>query len=189
MASARSQSRGRTDQQGARRRSTSRSTSRPASQLYRVFIPQFDTVANDPLDPGKRYHDGIFVETNQQTGEGKLYHVTGDIISKFGMKFAVKDNHIPHRSARFFGITEIGTIPESSLGRVYGILDTVPKPTKQQGLDFWNKYEGDTPYIWVREDGERYGPTEQRRPIRKCNEWTKDAKKKLVDTGILKLKK
>jgi hypothetical protein len=53
-----------------------------AQVLYRVCIPQLDTVAHDPLDPGKRYHDGIWVESDPGTGTGMLFNVTGDTSSK-----------------------------------------------------------------------------------------------------------
>lgn len=31
-------------------------------EWYKVYTPEFDTVAYDPLDPPKRYHTGIFIE-------------------------------------------------------------------------------------------------------------------------------
>jgi hypothetical protein len=40
---------------------------------FRVFKPELDSVAHDPLDPTKRYHDGIFVERNHSLGTGTMF--------------------------------------------------------------------------------------------------------------------
>jgi hypothetical protein len=53
--------------------------------MYKVYKPELDSVAPDPLDPVKRYHDGVFVESIPSTEQGTLFHVTGDIISASGM--------------------------------------------------------------------------------------------------------
>ncbi|CAI7659920.1 unnamed protein product [Penicillium pancosmium] len=66
-----------------------------ASERYKVFTPEFDTVAFDPLDTPKRYHTGIFVGTDPETLRGELFYVTGDIIANSGMRFEVKDNYVP----------------------------------------------------------------------------------------------
>ncbi|KAJ9487789.1 hypothetical protein VN97_g5517 [Penicillium thymicola] len=55
---------------------------------YKVFRPEFNTVAYDPLDPPKRYHTGVFVEAVAGTLEGALFHVTGDIIASSGVPYS-----------------------------------------------------------------------------------------------------
>lgn len=175
---------------GAAPRAAPRTT--PAShghreEWYKVSTPEYDTVAYDPLDPPKRYHIGIFVETNTETGEGSQFHVTGDIIAKNGMRFEVIENHVPATTQYFHRNTEIGWIREADYPRIRGILEALPTPTKQQGIDFWTKDPAQWNKItWTKENGELYGPNEQRRPIMKCNEWTPQlAIPKLRSEGIL----
>ncbi|KAI3228007.1 hypothetical protein DTO012A7_6590 [Penicillium roqueforti] len=145
----------------------------PASERYRVFTPEFDTAAPDPLDPAKRYHTGVFIQTDPDIFEGDLFHVTGDIIAAKGMYFDVKESYTPGASAHFHRTTEIGWIYKVDFPRIRGILEALPTPTKQQGIDFWSHDPSKRNKItWTKENGELYGPGEQRRPIIKCNEWT-----------------
>ncbi|KAJ5981130.1 hypothetical protein N7481_008428 [Penicillium waksmanii] len=158
-------------------RATPRTTPAPhghrGDEWYKVFVPEFDTVAYDPLDPPKRYHTGIFVETDTETLRGALFHVTGDIIANSGMRFEVRDNYVPGASRYFHRTTEIGWIRKADYPRIRGILEALPKPTKQQGIDFWSKDPAKRNKLtWTKQNGDLYGPGEQRRPIMKCNEWT-----------------
>ncbi|KGO73505.1 hypothetical protein PITC_044240 [Penicillium italicum] len=159
----------------------------PAPERCKVFTPEFDTVAHDPLDPPKRYHTGIFIETDPGTLRGELFHVTGDIIAGSGMRFEVKDSYVPGASRHFLRTTEIGWIHKADYPRIKDILGALPKPTKQQGIDFWSKDPAKRNKLtWTKQDGELYGPDEQRRPIMKCNEWTHQlAIPKLRHEGIL----
>lgn len=158
-----------------------------ADEWYKVSTPELDTVAPDPLDPPKRYHTGIFVETDRDTLRGALFHVTGDIIANNGMRFEVRDNYVPGASRHFHRTTQIGWIRKADYPRIRGILEALPKPTKQQGLDFWSKDPAKRNKLtWTKENGDLYGPGEQRRPIMKCNEWTHQiAIPKLRSEGIL----
>ncbi|KAJ5562996.1 hypothetical protein N7535_002558 [Penicillium sp. DV-2018c] len=161
--------------------------SQRGGEWYRVFTPEFDTVAPDPLDPPKRYHTGVFIETDTESGRGDFYHVTGDIIAARGMYFAAKENYVPVTSRFFHKTTQIGWVRKADFPRIHGILKALPTPTKQQGIDFWSTDPALRHKLtWTKENGELYGPGEQRRPIMKCNEWTHQvAIPKLRDLGIL----
>ncbi|KAK2803432.1 hypothetical protein FQN51_003539 [Onygenales sp. PD_10] len=145
---------------------------------YPVSTPEFDSVAFDPLDPAKRYHEGVFIELDAATEKGTLFHVTGDIISANGMYYEERKDYAPSLSQHLFRTTHIGWVRQADIhsGKISAILRGLPTPTKQQGLDFWSKEKNPvtkhTDIIWTRQDGERYGPGEQRRPVFKCNEWT-----------------
>lgn len=143
---------------------------------YRVFKPELDTAAHDPLDPVKRYHEGVFVETDPKSSRGKLFHVTGDVIAASGMRYEERDNYAPAESRHLHRYTQIGWVLQDDYysGRISAILRALPRPTKQQGINFWeaNPVTGRHDIIWTKEDGEPYRPGEERRPIFKCNEWT-----------------
>jgi hypothetical protein len=172
-------------------KATPRTTPAPhghrGDEWYKVSTPEFDTVAYDPLDPPKRYHTGIFVETDAEILEGALFHVTGDIIASSGMRFEVKENYDPGADEYFHRTTVIGWIRKADYPRIRGILEALPTPTKQQGLDFWsNDPDKRNKLTWTKQNGDLYGPGEQRRPIMKCNEWTHQlAIPKLRQEGIL----
>ena len=101
-----------------------------ASEHYKVFTPELDTVAYDPLDPPKRYHTGIFVQKDPKAFEGDLFHVTGDIIARSGMHFEVKENYVPGASRQFHKTTEIGWIHKAEFPKIRGVLEALPTPTK-----------------------------------------------------------
>ncbi|SMR50229.1 unnamed protein product [Zymoseptoria tritici ST99CH_3D1] len=137
-------------------------------QFYRAFRPELDSVAHDPLDPAKRYHDGVFVETDRTNGTGTMFHVTGDIIAQSGMRYEEKENWAPGQSARLHRITPIGFVLEDDVDsdKISSVLRSLPTPTKQQGVNFWKRSSepGAIEIIWTKEDGEPYGAGEGRRP-------------------------
>ncbi|KAL3474391.1 hypothetical protein BJX99DRAFT_178167 [Aspergillus californicus] len=145
-------------------------------EYYRVLIPELDTVAPDPLDPDKRYHVGIFVETNPEDDAGIMFHVTGDIIAASGMRYEERRGFTLDQSARLHKATHIGWVRKADceFGNIGTILRALPKPTKQQGINFWeaDPVTGNHEIVWTKENGELYGPGEERRPVFKCNEWT-----------------
>ncbi|KAK2767025.1 hypothetical protein FQN54_006343 [Arachnomyces sp. PD_36] len=162
-------------------------------QWYRVLQPEFDTVAHDPLDPPKRYHTGIFIETNQTRAEGKLFHVTGDVIAANGMWYEERQYHAARdlTETHRYDDTQIGWVLRADYdsGRIGSVLRALPRPTKQQGINFWeiDPVTGRHEIIWTKENGERYAPGEERRPVFKCNEWTNRlAAPALRETGILR---
>ncbi|EPS33418.1 hypothetical protein PDE_08380 [Penicillium oxalicum 114-2] len=149
-----------------------------------VFNPSFD-----PLGPQKRYLKGIFVETDPQTQEGTMLHVTGDIITPSGMRFEVKEGYEAGSSIHLHSFPQIGWVPRADMQsrRIETVLRALPTPTKQV-LKFWGKgpESGYHDYIWTKKNGDPYGPGEQRRPIMKCNEWTHQlAIPTLINAGIL----
>ncbi|EGC48879.1 conserved hypothetical protein [Histoplasma capsulatum var. duboisii H88] len=161
----------------------------PQQKWYPVFKPELDTAAHDPLDPDKRYHEGIFIETNPGNRKGTLFHVTGDIIAAGGMRYEEKDNYTPEVTAGLNRSVLIGWVLKADYdsGRISTILKALPTPPKQQGLNFWAEPGRMTEMIWTKENGERYGPDEQRLPIFKCNEWTNNhAIPALREAGILR---
>ena len=158
---------------------------------FRVFRPELDSVAHDPLDPAKRYHTGIFVETNPSLGTGTMFQVTGDVISQSGMRYEEKVDYLPGSEAPLHRSTLIGVILKSDFDRgiVSTILSSLPTPSKQQGLNFWEKdpQTGRHELIWTKENGDPYGPGETRKPTFKCNEWTSQyAIPALRDAGVLR---
>ncbi|KAJ5767629.1 hypothetical protein N7533_000212 [Penicillium manginii] len=159
----------------------------PTPERYKVFTPEFDTVSHDPLDIPKRYHTGIFVETDPESQRGELFNVTGDIIANSGMRFEVKESYVPGADRYFHRTTQIGWIHKTDYPIVKEILEALPRPTKQQGLDFWSKDPAQrNKMTWTKQNGDIYAPDEPRRPIVKCNEWTHQlAIPKLQDEGIL----
>lgn len=105
------------------------------------------------------------------------------------MWFEVKDNYSPGADRGFYKTTVIGWVRKADYPRIKGILEALPTPTKQQGIDFWSK--GDpgkwNKLVWTKENGDLYGPGEQRRPVMKCNEWTHQiAIPELQDKGTLR---
>jgi hypothetical protein len=163
----------------------------PQSPYFRVFKPELDSVAHDPLDPAKRYHTGIFVETNPSLGTGTLFQVTGDIISSSGMKYEEKTNYLPGSEAPLHASTLIGVTSKADFDRgvVGRILSALPTPSKQQGLNFWAKDSrtGRHEVVWTKENGELYGDGEVRRRVFKCNEWTGEvAVPALRGAGVLR---
>ncbi|WEW60030.1 hypothetical protein PRK78_005513 [Emydomyces testavorans] len=161
-------------------------------QWYRVFKPQRDTAAHDPLDPAKRYHEGIFVEANPENRQGTVFHVTGDILAASGMRYEERPNYKPEEdSVHLHSLPQIGWVLAADFhsGRISTILRALPTPTKQQGINFWetDPVTGRHEIIWTKENGDRYEPGEQRRPIFKCNEWTNlYAIPALRDAGVLR---
>lgn len=100
-----------------------------------VFNPSFDTAAFDPLDPPKRYHEGIFVEDNPITKDGIMFHVTGDIIAPSGMRFEMKEGYAAEVSAHLHSYPQIGWVRRADFksGRIEAMLRALPTPSKQQG--------------------------------------------------------
>ncbi|GBF59831.1 hypothetical protein TMEN_2226 [Trichophyton mentagrophytes] len=159
-------------------------------EWYRVYKPGLDTAAFDPLDPEKRYHEGILVETKPGYGKGTLFHVTGDIITASGMRYEEREFDREMESEYLHNFPQIGLVSRADFhsGKIGAILKELPRPTKQQGINFWevDPTTGRHEIIWTRQDGERYGPDEQRRPIFKCNEWTRQyAIPALREAGVL----
>lgn len=129
------------------------------SERYQVFTPEFDTVSYDPLNPPKRYHTGIFVETDPEILEGDLFNVTSDVIASSGMRFEVKESYVPSTETYFYRTTEIGWIHKADYSRVNDILEALPRPNKQQGIDFRSKDPAQRNKLtWTKQNGDFFGP-------------------------------
>ena len=105
-------------------------------QWYRVFQPIFDTVAYDPLDPAKRYDEGIFIEADEITREGTMFHVTGDIIAANGMYYEERGpNYRARDSIKLHECPHIGWVLAADYhsGRISEILRALPTPPKHKG--------------------------------------------------------
>jgi hypothetical protein len=89
----------------------------------------------------KRYHTSIFVKTNPSQGSGTMFQVTGDVISQNGMRYEERVDYLPGSEAPLHRSTLIGVISKSDFDRgiVSKILRALPTPSKQQGLNFWEK--------------------------------------------------
>ncbi|KAM3510882.1 hypothetical protein MY11210_005485 [Beauveria gryllotalpidicola] len=108
-----------------------------------------------------RDHHAIFVET-EPDGPGTVLQATGNIQN--GMAFEVKTKHRPETSPEFLRRELLGWVAAEDLRRVEQVCAGVPPPKKQ--------FEG----------ARRLYPRE---PLRRCQEWTREAVGALVATGIL----
>ncbi|KAL4968556.1 uncharacterized protein BDV14DRAFT_167302 [Aspergillus stella-maris] len=111
--------------------------SQQESGPYKAFIPEFDIVAFDPLDPAKRYHVEIFIELNPTTQSGTMVHVTGDVIAASG--YEEKEDECPAPSEYLHAYNAFGFVSKEDYhsGRISEILSGLPRPNKQQGINFW----------------------------------------------------
>ncbi|CAK4025414.1 Hypothetical predicted protein [Lecanosticta acicola] len=108
-----------------------------------------------------RNHHAIFVETNQDRSVW-LFQVTGDIQN--GMRHEDKHASEPSTSATFRDKTLIGKVATANFDRIKGICEGIPAPKKQ--------FNGP----------KRLFPNE---PLRRCQEWTKEAIDALLSEGVL----
>ena len=110
-----------------------------------------------------RNHHAIFVETGNDIS-GYIFHVTGNVQN--GMTFEIKRlNEPPENSATFNNKTLIGAVSVANFGSLETVLRSIPPPSKQ--------FHG----------AKRIDPS---KPLRRCQEWTKEAIDKLKKTGLLK---
>ncbi|OQE73487.1 hypothetical protein PENNAL_c0087G03537 [Penicillium nalgiovense] len=107
-------------------------------QWCRVYDVQLDTAAPDPIDPVKRYHEGVFVESSSKTRDGTLFHVTGDLLAPSGMYYDERTRYRALESSHLHSYEQIGWVPSVDFqsGRIGDILRALPTPSKQQGINF-----------------------------------------------------
>lgn len=100
------------------------------------------------------------------------------MIGANGMRYEERPNFTPGASARLHRMTQIRWVRKEDYdsGKFSTVLRALLTPTKQQGIDFWerNPVTGRHDIIWTKENGERYAPGEERRPTFKCNEWVNE---------------
>lgn len=106
-------------------------------------------------------HHAIFVETNPDQS-GQIFQVTGNI--QTGMKYETKPGIKPENSAEFLSKELLGHVAASTYPRVNEICTQVPVPGKQ--------FDG----------AKRIDP---KTPIRRCQEWTKEAADALKQAGVV----
>lgn len=109
-----------------------------------------------------RNHHAIFAE-HIKSGGGTLYHVTGDIQN--GMKYETRSlSRKPDVSASFISKTYIGRVKVADVGRIDAVCQSIAAPAKQfQGAK----------------------RIDSKTPLRRCQEWTKEAIGALQSQGIL----
>jgi hypothetical protein len=108
-----------------------------------------------------RDHHAIFVETNPDLS-GYIFQVSGDIQN--GMYFNHKSAKKPEESASFVSKEYLGKVSKAQYDQIQTTVETIEPPKKQ--------FNGPR----------RINPQE---PLRRCQEWTKDAIQALKDAGIL----
>jgi hypothetical protein len=108
-----------------------------------------------------RNHHAIFVELVHD-GEGEIYQVIGDILT--GMQHERKDVKRPDKSASYMSMEQIGTVSHENYDRIESIVFAIEAPKKQ--------FDGP----------KRLNPRE---PLRRCQEWTKEAIQALKDANVL----
>ncbi|EGD89999.2 hypothetical protein H112_02472 [Trichophyton rubrum D6] len=79
-------------------------------EWYRVFKPELDTAAPDPIDP----------------------------VNASGMRFETRSNFIARESVHLHNLPQIGWVKKADFdsGRIKALLAGLPTPTKQQGKNF-----------------------------------------------------
>lgn len=140
---------------------------RMSAQAYTVWRVQYKLGLQDPEFTETRYHNVIFVVTNQD-GSGYIHHVTGDIVNENGMDYQRKDGKKPEQSDTFYAQQYLGWVSASSYPGAFDLLlQSLPTPPRQRRFSTSTmKYERCHP------DGNWYGPSEQPPPLIKCTEWT-----------------
>lgn len=108
-----------------------------------------------------RDHHAIFVEKDKD-GPGTVLQATGNIQN--GMMFEIKRDHCPETSLEFVRKDHLGWVAAEDMHRVEQVCAGIPPPKKQ--------FEG----------AKRLFPGE---PLRRCQEWTREAIDALVAGGIL----
>ena len=110
-----------------------------------------------------REHHAIFFETEEDES-GSIYQVSGNI--QEGMKHDHKKAKKPENSATFVSKEYLGTTSHANYSLVEEICNNIEAPKKQF------------------ERARRLYPNE---PLRRCQEWTKDAIQALKSSGVLEM--
>lgn len=109
-----------------------------------------------------RDHHAIFVVLDGGDGSGYIFQVTGNIQN--GMTYEVKPGQKPEESVDFVSKSYLGWVDATDYDRVNDICRSIPPPAKQ--------FEG----------SKRLNPRE---PLRRCQEWTREAAQALEAGGVL----
>ncbi|KAI9151413.1 hypothetical protein HJFPF1_08615 [Paramyrothecium foliicola] len=109
---------------------------------------------------GERDHHAIFVETER--GAGTIFQVVGNI--QQGMSFEVKNSGPPDSELTFLAKKRLGSMHHLDMDRMEKLCRENPAPEKQ--------FEGPR----------RLRPG---KPLRRCQEWTRETIAILRDNGIV----
>ena len=109
-----------------------------------------------------RDHHALFIQTNPSRRSGYRFQVTGNI--QQGMIFGHRIDENPEEAPDFVSKEYLGVVTEADYQRVQSTVERIDPPKKQ--------FEG----------GHRLYPKE---PLRRCQEWTRDAIELLKREGIL----
>jgi len=116
----------------------------------------------------QRNHISIFVETNERDDDksGRVYHVVGSILD--GMTYEVRDGLFPDAEPSYVDgtLALIGTVRKSAMQDFEAVCEAVEVPGRQMTLG-----------------GKWLDPS---RPVRRCGEWVEDAKRALIEEGVVK---
>ena len=111
-----------------------------------------------------RDHQALFLLIDQAKGEGRLWHVTGNI--QEGMKFESRDPEIPSSNPEFVGKEQIGWVydTQEDICKIDEICQGNPPPEKQF-------------------DGPRR--LDKTKKLRRCQEWVAETVDILKADGVL----
>ncbi|OAA52878.1 hypothetical protein ISF_09261 [Cordyceps fumosorosea ARSEF 2679] len=114
-----------------------------------------------------RDHHALFIPDDaaapaDSPGPGTVFQAAGSI--QHGMTFEVKTRHQPESSPEFLRREYLGWVAAADLPRVRAVCEAVPPPKKQ--------FDG----------ARRLFPGE---PLRRCQEWTREAVDALAAAGVL----
>ncbi|KAF9765706.1 hypothetical protein IL306_001973 [Fusarium sp. DS 682] len=110
-----------------------------------------------------RNHQALFIQLDEKTEEGDLFHVVGNV--QEGMEFEHRADEVPKHSDTYLGQHYVGYISSSDRKRFKEICQSNPPPAKQ--------FDG----------AKRINP---RQPLRRCQEWTAETIAMLENHGVLK---
>nr|OQO19661.1 hypothetical protein B0A51_10970 [Rachicladosporium sp. CCFEE 5018] len=115
-------------------------------------------------------HIKIFIETHENgTGSGRTYEVTGTIVKGGGGQKYEEDHAAADPANRPEHVAgtklKVGLVREVDLEQFSEVCRSVPTPEPQLNLN-----------------GSRMDPS---KPVRRCTEWTREAVKALIKSGIL----
>ncbi|KAK4096463.1 hypothetical protein N658DRAFT_458665 [Parathielavia hyrcaniae] len=139
---------------------------------YRVYKLKFELAMQDPDMPAPRFHHVIFVESNPTDGSGVKFHVTGDITSGSGMKYESTSDPNPASSDTNYTKELLGYTSAKNFKALWdATLTACPTPPQQKAFNVrtmkTEPFKTLNPLTF-------YEPGEERRPLRKCTEWTEE---------------
>lgn len=134
---------------------------------HKVFRVQYTLALRDPDVPYTEYHTVLFVESSPKTGDGTIYHVSGDITSRSGMHYQSKPGKRPEDSETYYGKRLLG-MTNAAPERWHEILRDVKRPPQQKEYNVKRKR---TEPFKTLHPLTFYDEGEPRLSLSKCTEW------------------